>query len=263
MSGSDGDWVTARLNSNGTLDSQFNGTGLATLSFPGFLGKVNRATVQADGKIVLAGDANVGGISQFYGQGYNLALARYDPDGTLDASFHDSVFNSPGIYIFNGLPSEFEEIWGIDLQSDGKLTAVVGYNDTFDVARFDLGLLAASGSVNVTNTDGLKPTAANDAFATSENATLTVGAPGILTNDSDPDGDTLTAVLVSGPSHGSLTLNSNGSFTYQAAANFSGTDSFTCQASDGRLTGNIATVSLFCPNGATKIIRALVHGAAE
>ncbi|MBI1916069.1 MAG: hypothetical protein HYS12_15250 [Planctomycetes bacterium] len=42
---------------------------------------------------------------------------------------------------------------------------------------------------------------------------LSVSAPGVLSNDSDSEGDTLTAVLVSGPSHGSLTLNSNGSFS--------------------------------------------------
>ena len=62
---------------------------------------------------------------------------------------------------------------------------------------------------------------------------LTVAAPGVLGNDADPDGNPLTATLVTGAGHGSLTLNANGSFTYTPAANFNGTDTFTYRASDG------------------------------
>ena len=54
----------------------------------------------------------------------------------------------------------------------------------------------------------------DDTFSTQQDVTLTVDAPGVLENDSDVDGDTLTAVLLAGPISGSLTLNSNGSFTY-------------------------------------------------
>ena len=55
----------------------------------------------------------------------------------------------------------------------------------------------------------------------------------MLANDSDPDGDPLTAVLVTGPAHGTLTLNANGSFTYTPTANYTGPDSFIYRASDG------------------------------
>jgi VCBS repeat-containing protein len=71
-----------------------------------------------------------------------------------------------------------------------------------------------------------------------------VAAPRVLGNDMDPDGDTLTAVLVSGPSHGSLTLSPDGSFDYTPAADFNGSDSFTYKASDGLADSNTATVSL-------------------
>src|SRR5439155_7586 len=62
---------------------------------------------------------------------------------------------------------------------------------------------------------------ANDAYSVDEDATLTVAAPGVLTNDSDLDGDSLTAVLVTGPTHtagtgGSFTLHADGSFSYHA-----------------------------------------------
>jgi VCBS repeat-containing protein len=88
------------------------------------------------------------------------------------------------------------------------------------------------------------PVATGDAYSTAEDTVLTVPARGVLGNDADPDGDPLTAVLVTGPSHGSLTLNANGSFCYTPAADFAGTDSFTYRASDGTLTSNPATVTI-------------------
>src|SRR5690606_29372129 len=67
-------------------------------------------------------------------------------------------------------------------------------------------------------------------------------APGVLANDTDADGDALTAVLVTGPTNGSLTLNEDGSFTYTPNEDFHGTDSFTYQASDGGQVSAEATV---------------------
>src|SRR2546426_8371085 len=60
------------------------------------------------------------------------------------------------------------------------------------------------------------PVAANDSFATNEDTALTITAPGVLGNDTDIDSPALTAVVVTGPSHGALTLNANGSFTYRS-----------------------------------------------
>src|SRR5439155_5590911 len=54
----------------------------------------------------------------------------------------------------------------------------------------------------------------------------------------------LSAVLVSGPSHGTLSLSSDGSFTYTPAANYNGGDSFVYQVNDGTADSNLATVSL-------------------
>ena len=47
-------------------------------------------------------------------------------------------------------------------------------------------------------------------YTTDEDTALTVGAPGVLGNDTDVDAGTLTAILVSGPANGTLTLNANG-----------------------------------------------------
>lgn len=89
------------------------------------------------------------------------------------------------------------------------------------------------------------PVASNDGYATDENVPLEVDAAfGVLANDSDEDGDSLTAVLVSGANHGQLTLRADGSFTYRPATGFSGSDSFTYKASDGALDSNVATVAI-------------------
>src|SRR5262249_44797878 len=88
------------------------------------------------------------------------------------------------------------------------------------------------------------PVAVNDTFTTNEDTTLTVAAAGVLANDVDVDGDALSAILVSGPAHGSLTLNSNGSFSYMPAANYNGSDSFTYKANDGTGGSHNANVAI-------------------
>jgi VCBS repeat-containing protein len=88
------------------------------------------------------------------------------------------------------------------------------------------------------------PSAVGDSYSTAEDTTLNVSTPGVLSNDSDPDGDTMTAQLATGPSHGTLTLNSDGSFSYTPAANYNGTDSLTYKASDGKGGEATATVSI-------------------
>ena len=88
------------------------------------------------------------------------------------------------------------------------------------------------------------PIANADNYSTNEDTPLSVAASGVLGNDSDVDSSSLTASLVSGPSHGSLALNPNGSFSYNPAANYNGTDSFTYKVSDGSLFSDIATVNL-------------------
>jgi len=88
------------------------------------------------------------------------------------------------------------------------------------------------------------PVAGNDAYTTAEDTPLSVPAPGVLGNDSDPDGNPLAAALASGPAHGSVTLNADGSFTYTPLANYNGADSFTYTASDGKGGTATATVSI-------------------
>src|ERR1041384_4153505 len=86
------------------------------------------------------------------------------------------------------------------------------------------------------------PVAANDSYTTAEDTTLVIAAPGVLVNDTDADGDALTAIVVAGPAHGALTLNLDGSLNYVPVANYNGSDSFTYRATDG-LLNSTGTVS--------------------
>ncbi len=78
------------------------------------------------------------------------------------------------------------------------------------------------------------PTAVDDTYATAQGQALTVTATGVLANDTDVDGDALTAVLVDGPTNGTVALNADGSFEYTPDADFNGADSFTYRANDGQ-----------------------------
>ncbi|HVF75256.1 MAG TPA: Ig-like domain-containing protein [Acidimicrobiales bacterium] len=131
---------------------------------------------------------------------------------------------------------------------DGSFTFTPVANFT-GIASFDYtvsdGTLTDSGTVTVTVAPVADaPVATNDSYATDEDVTRNVVAPGVLANDTDADGDALTAVLVNGPANGTLTLNADGSFSYTPNPNFNGADTFTYKANDGGLDSNIATVTI-------------------
>ena len=90
----------------------------------------------------------------------------------------------------------------------------------------------------------VSPIAGSDKYTTAEDGTLIVGGSGVLKNDTDGNGDLLSVSLSSGPSNGTLTLLSNGRFTYTPNADFKGTDSFTYQVSDGNGGFALAAVTL-------------------
>jgi YVTN family beta-propeller protein len=90
---------------------------------------------------------------------------------------------------------------------------------------------------------GNPPTAVNESYSTAINTSLDVPS-GVLANDHTNGGGPMTAALVGNVTHGTLTLNANGSFTYAPAPGFSGTDSFTYRALNNAGASNVATVSL-------------------
>jgi VCBS repeat-containing protein len=102
-----------------------------------------------------------------------------------------------------------------------------------------------SPATKVTITVDDPPVGADDAYATGVGATLVVGVPGVLANDADPNGDSLTASIIASPPKGSLTsFRPDGSFKYVPDPGFKGTDHFTYKASDGSLDGAATTVTI-------------------
>lgn len=135
------------------------------------------------------------------------------------------------------------------LNADGTLsyTPNANYNgtDSFTYRANDGSLSSLSITVSITVTAANDaPTAGNDAYSTAQDVALAIPARGVLANDSDIDGDLLTALLAAGPAHGTLTLNADGSFRYTPTAGYSGSDSFTYRASDSSALSALTTVTI-------------------
>jgi VCBS repeat-containing protein len=151
-------------------------------------------------------------------------------DGELLLFSVPMVANAAGLAVFQGDPAD-------------QLPAhdVLLFNVNQPVPPDDVDY----GSVELNIVAGEPPVAVDDDYATDEDVALTVDVEnGVLANDSDPDSEVLTAVLATGPSHGTLTLNPNGSFNYDPDDNFFGTDTFTYRASDGAQSSDPATVTI-------------------
>jgi hypothetical protein len=93
----------------------------------------------------------------------------------------------------------------------GEATVTVRATDT-------AGEFVEDGFTITVNQINDAPVAATDAYTTAEDTLLVITAPGLLANDSDVEGSALTAAMVTGPAHGTLTLTADGAFTYTPTA---------------------------------------------
>jgi len=206
-----------------------------------------------------------------------------DPNGKDGWLFIDIIANYPsfygpatawlntGNYIGNNTPSIFEsQQIRVDLNGDGKWDGKTTDNYTHALAMCGdkqvMGIMLVTdggwftnahygifeqvvwaNNINI-NGDILSANgplgANNDTYSTPVDTALTVAAPGVLGNDSNPSSGPMRAVNPSAPAHGIVDLNTDGSFTYTPEAAYTGPDSFTYQISDGAFTYNTATVSL-------------------
>lgn len=127
---------------------------------------------------------------------------------------------------------------------------VTGYTgpDSFRYRAGDSSQLSNAATVTITvGSPDPTPVAVADALTVAEGGTATVlssGATSVLANDSDADGDPLTAVLVAGPAHGTLTLNPNGTFGYTHDGSETTGDSFTYRTSDGTTSSDPVAVTI-------------------
>jgi len=151
----------------------------------------------------------------------------------------------------------------VSLGPHKSCTVTVAYQPATEGAADSVTLMVTSkkpvakASASLTGTSFGPPIANPDNYTTSEDTVLTVSAPGVLANDSDPDGDTLSVAQVNGsaadvgkavslPSGAVLTVNPDGSFAYDPNGSFAagGTDSFTYTVEDSHGDEAIATVTI-------------------
>ncbi len=156
-----------------------------------------------------------------------------------------------------------------ELELDGSFTYTpdAGFNgtDSFSYRATDGTFTSSTVTVTITVAEvNVAPVAQPDSYSVAENELLTISAgDGVLSNDSDADGDTLTAIRVSDVMNGGLVLESDGSFTYGANTGFSGTDSFTYRANDGLESSLVTTVTIVVNPAAAAPCRAAVRGRSS
>jgi hypothetical protein len=129
-------------------------------------------------------------------------------------------------------------------QGAWNASALASGEHTIEVQATGTSTVSDSIRVQVTGGTNRPPVANDDSYTTDFGTPLSVAAPGALANDSDPDGDPMTAAVVSNPANGVVALSANGGFTYTPATGFSGTDTFAYTASDGTATSAPATVAI-------------------
>ena len=136
----------------------------------------------------------------------------------------------------------------LNLSNNGGFTYIAtnGFagTDTFTYRATDGTTTSGNATVTITVTPDNAPVANNDSYSVLVNSSLSVQAPGVLANDTDVDGNSLTGNLVSGPANGTLTFTNNGGFLYVPNSGFLGVDTFTYRANDGQSNSAPATVSI-------------------
>ncbi|MEZ5845078.1 MAG: Ig-like domain-containing protein [Hyphomicrobiaceae bacterium] len=207
----------------------------------------------------------VGGGGDFNGDGYDDIVigARVDDSGSTNGGQVMVVFGGQdfgasldtseidgrnGILINGDIAGQIQMgtsvAFGGDVNGDGFDDIVIGAPGASPNGNFSgqtYVILGGNFQANVNN----KPQAVSDGYSLVEDGALVVAAAGgVLANDTDANGDALTAVLVNGPAHGGLTFAADGSFNYTPDADFNGTDRFSYRASDGRVAGNSVQVTL-------------------
>lgn len=221
------DFAVARYYANGILDASFGTGGKVTTDFGGGDDEGRDVIVQKDGKIVVAGYTDDGAE-------YHFALARYNPDGSLDAGFDGD----------GKLTSDFggsDAAYSLALQADGKIVVAGSRWETGSSQTYDFALARYNPDGSLDTTFGI-PAPPNQAPtgnptvklpAGKEDTVYTLKASDLLKGYTDPDGDTLSVVKLK-TNHGTLKANANSTWTFTPAANYSGKVDVDYQVSDGQ-----------------------------
>ena len=258
----DGDMLEASLDTgpaNGTLSLNADGSFVYTPA-DGFVGGDQFTYVASDGELATSAvTVNITVSEDGGSNGDNDApIATNDTynvliDGNLAVTAENGLLDNDSDP--NGDPLTVSLVTGpnsgtLVLEDDGSFTyspdaGFLGI-DGFSYLASDGELVSdvVTVTINVL-ADNNAPIARNDSYTVEQEQTLEVqSANGLLVNDEDADGDSLSVSLFSGTSNGALTLNDDGSFTYTPNSGFVGTDSFVYQVDDQLSVSNLAAVTL-------------------
>ena len=140
----------ARYNANGTLDPSFGAAGKVVTNINNTRDFANALAIQSDGKIVAAGSTLVTILNSFA----MFALARYNPDGSLDATFGSGGKVTTQVVSGDG---EDDEIFALAIQPDGRILAAgrANFAQDFGLARYQTNgaLDTAFGTNGIVTTD--------------------------------------------------------------------------------------------------------------
>ncbi|WP_424357713.1 tandem-95 repeat protein [Methanocella sp. MCL-LM] len=248
----DGDTVTAALLSgtlHGTLDFYPNGTFRYTPD-EGYLGTDSFTYKANDGAL----DSAAATVSLIVNMAPVASDNTYNinEDGTLTIAASGVLENDhdPDGSTLTAVLAEGPDHGTVTLHTDGSFVYAPWGNyhgqDWFTYRAYDGLEYSEPRTVTITvNSINDIPYAGDDAYWVDEDGSLNIQASGVLGNDADYDGDSISAYLASGTSHGSLTLYGNGSFSYKPSSNYNGQDSFTYRAGDGSANSTTATVRIY------------------
>jgi uncharacterized delta-60 repeat protein len=126
-------FALVRYQPNGTLDGSFGTGGIVTTRVGGYIDAANAVVIQADEKIVAAGSASSHICNPTCQDNYDIGLARYNPDGTLDLTF-----DGDGMVTTAFSPTSYDEAHALVLQANGQVVISGVTNGDFALARYNL-----------------------------------------------------------------------------------------------------------------------------
>ena len=178
-------------------------------------------SIDEDTQLVVAGLGVLANDTDAEQDPLSAQLVSPPAHATLDLDESGSFTYTPAANYFGADAFSYRAFDGYEYSSPTTVTITVRPVDDAPMAQSDQFYVAADTARRVTRT-----------------------SEGLLANDSDGDGDALVAEIVATPSHGSLTLNANGTFTYQPEAGYVGSDGYSYRAVDSSLASEPATVHL-------------------
>ena len=253
-SDADGDTLTATLftpPTNGTVTDNLDGTFTyvpnvdfnGTDSFTYLVDDGNSGTTTATVEIEVASDNDlpvavddailVNEDTPFLVDTTTLLSNDFDLDGTIQSI---DIASQPE---FGTVVDQGDGTWVFTPNND------FAGSDSFTYTITDNLGGEATGTVLITVEDiNDQPVAGDDGFSVLEDSSLEIQSATVLSNDTDPDDDTLSAAIISQPTNGTVFDNGQGIWTYTPRANFNGTDSFTYQLRDGNGGSSIGVVTI-------------------